>query len=580
MVNGAAGAVGSSAVQLAVARGARVIGTARPSPTTNICARSEHRPQPTATGSPGACASSRPAASTSPWTRSVAGRCPSWSSSRATRSGRHDRRLPGRAGDRCQVQRRAGDRPRAVCAQGDRRADRGGRVSRCRSRRRSRWSGSARPTSSARPATFAASSCWSSTEPAVESTAPRAGTTWECAQTHQLRPISPPRRCNLAYPSPALPEKGGDGTRSRAWRKPGSAPTVVPVRQLYGVSTSLPRRAAAPQALEGLAVALERHHVRDPHRELAAAARPDQILGGRRIGLDLHGLGPDLASALAAPRSEPRSRTARRRERTPGHRRRARPCRCTHRPRPPTAREPRPQADSRCRRRPRPRARGLRRRLSRARRRSTRAPRLRASCSANPPTMPAAPVISTRSSSFATAASTKSFAVSADTGIALPASNRERVRQRRQDRRREQRSARPARRRPSTAARRTRALGGRRQSRPRSPTRPPAGSSPEPPIAVNAPPAADRSHGPSEAARTLTSSSPSPGVGSGISVSSSPSTPLNDVITIARTRRSLSHDRRRIAGCAAAGRDLVRLGFEPHGATAARTTIGTDARRR
>ena len=49
LVNGASGSVGRAAVQLAVARGARVIGTASPT-NHDTCARSAPNPSRTATG--------------------------------------------------------------------------------------------------------------------------------------------------------------------------------------------------------------------------------------------------------------------------------------------------------------------------------------------------------------------------------------------------------------------------------------------------------------------------------------------------------------------------------------------------
>ena len=85
LVNGATGGVGSAAVQLAVARGARVIGTASPA-TTSTCARWAPSPSPTARASASGFARSRPTASTRRSTLPGAASCPSSSSSRAARS--------------------------------------------------------------------------------------------------------------------------------------------------------------------------------------------------------------------------------------------------------------------------------------------------------------------------------------------------------------------------------------------------------------------------------------------------------------------------------------------------------------
>ena len=79
LINGASGSVGSAAVQLAVVRGARVIGTA--SPGNHEYLRSlGPSPSPTAGTSPGGFVCSLPAASTSRSTSPAAGYFPSSSS--------------------------------------------------------------------------------------------------------------------------------------------------------------------------------------------------------------------------------------------------------------------------------------------------------------------------------------------------------------------------------------------------------------------------------------------------------------------------------------------------------------------
>jgi len=85
LVNGASGSVGSAAVQLAVVRGARVIGTASPA-TTPTSARWGPSPSPTARASPGGFARSRRTASTWRSTSPGVASCPSSSSSRAARA--------------------------------------------------------------------------------------------------------------------------------------------------------------------------------------------------------------------------------------------------------------------------------------------------------------------------------------------------------------------------------------------------------------------------------------------------------------------------------------------------------------
>ena len=85
LINGASGSVGSAAVQLAVVRGARVIGTA--SPANHEYLRSLGAdPSPTARAWPGGFARSRRTASTPRSTSPGAASCPSSSSSRAARS--------------------------------------------------------------------------------------------------------------------------------------------------------------------------------------------------------------------------------------------------------------------------------------------------------------------------------------------------------------------------------------------------------------------------------------------------------------------------------------------------------------
>jgi NADPH:quinone reductase-like Zn-dependent oxidoreductase len=85
LVNGAAGGVGSAAVQLAVARGARVIGIASPAnPTT--CARYGLSPSRTARASWSGFGRSRPTVSTRRSTSPGAESCPSSSRWRAARS--------------------------------------------------------------------------------------------------------------------------------------------------------------------------------------------------------------------------------------------------------------------------------------------------------------------------------------------------------------------------------------------------------------------------------------------------------------------------------------------------------------
>ena len=79
VINGAAGAVGSSAVQIAVARSALVIGTASPA-TTTTCARSAQSRQRTARDWRSDSASSHPTASTPPSTRRAPARSPRSSS--------------------------------------------------------------------------------------------------------------------------------------------------------------------------------------------------------------------------------------------------------------------------------------------------------------------------------------------------------------------------------------------------------------------------------------------------------------------------------------------------------------------
>jgi NADPH:quinone reductase-like Zn-dependent oxidoreductase len=85
LVNGASGSVGAAAVQLAVVRGARVIGTA--SPANHAYLRSlGPSPSPTARASSRGFVRLRPAASTRHSTSPGAGCCPSSSNSRAARS--------------------------------------------------------------------------------------------------------------------------------------------------------------------------------------------------------------------------------------------------------------------------------------------------------------------------------------------------------------------------------------------------------------------------------------------------------------------------------------------------------------
>ena len=84
LINGASGSVGSAAVQLAVVRGARVIGTA--SPANHEYLRWGPSPSPTARASSSGFARSRLTASTSHSTSPGAASCPSSSSSRAAQS--------------------------------------------------------------------------------------------------------------------------------------------------------------------------------------------------------------------------------------------------------------------------------------------------------------------------------------------------------------------------------------------------------------------------------------------------------------------------------------------------------------
>jgi NADPH:quinone reductase-like Zn-dependent oxidoreductase len=85
LINGAAGGVGSAAVQLAVARGARVIGTASPA-NHDYLPRWAPSPSPTARASSSGFVRSRPTASMWRSTSPGAACCPSSSSSRAARS--------------------------------------------------------------------------------------------------------------------------------------------------------------------------------------------------------------------------------------------------------------------------------------------------------------------------------------------------------------------------------------------------------------------------------------------------------------------------------------------------------------
>ena len=85
LINGASGSVGSAAVQLAVVRGARVIGTA--SPANHEYLRSlGAEPVAYGEGLAGRFARSRPTASTRRSTSPGAASCPGSSSSRAARS--------------------------------------------------------------------------------------------------------------------------------------------------------------------------------------------------------------------------------------------------------------------------------------------------------------------------------------------------------------------------------------------------------------------------------------------------------------------------------------------------------------
>jgi NADPH:quinone reductase-like Zn-dependent oxidoreductase len=84
LINGASGSVGSAAVQLAVVRGARVIGTSSPA-TMSTFARWGPSPSPTARASSSGFARSRPTASTWRSTSPAAASCPSSLSSRAGR---------------------------------------------------------------------------------------------------------------------------------------------------------------------------------------------------------------------------------------------------------------------------------------------------------------------------------------------------------------------------------------------------------------------------------------------------------------------------------------------------------------
>lgn len=122
LVNGASGIVGSAAVQLAGARGARVIGTASPANHDYLCSLGAE-PVPTARARVGGFARSRPAASTSRSTSPGVGSCQSSSSSPAVPARRHARRLRRRPGVRGEVQQRR-RRPRGSGARRDRRADR------------------------------------------------------------------------------------------------------------------------------------------------------------------------------------------------------------------------------------------------------------------------------------------------------------------------------------------------------------------------------------------------------------------------------------------------------------------------
>ncbi len=85
LINGASGSVGSAAVQLAVVRGARVIGTASPANHEYLRSLGPSR-SPTARASSSGFAHSRPRASTSRSTLPAAGCFPRSSSSRAARS--------------------------------------------------------------------------------------------------------------------------------------------------------------------------------------------------------------------------------------------------------------------------------------------------------------------------------------------------------------------------------------------------------------------------------------------------------------------------------------------------------------
>lgn len=86
LVDGAAGGVGSVAVQLAVARGARVVGTGSPATRTS-CVTSEPCRPPTAPACPTGSPSSSRRVSTRPWTSPVPDRCRRWCPSPETPAG-------------------------------------------------------------------------------------------------------------------------------------------------------------------------------------------------------------------------------------------------------------------------------------------------------------------------------------------------------------------------------------------------------------------------------------------------------------------------------------------------------------
>ena len=168
LINGAAGGVGSAAVQIARNRGARVIGTA--SAANHEYLRSLGA-EPTTYGD-GLVARVRalaPDGVDAALDAHGGGALPALVELAGdARAGGNDRRLPGRAGDR-RATSAAGRAPRARCTRlrDDRRSRSRRAGSRCRSSRLTRSSRSPMRTVTARPGTCAASSCCSSDERAA-----------------------------------------------------------------------------------------------------------------------------------------------------------------------------------------------------------------------------------------------------------------------------------------------------------------------------------------------------------------------------------------------------------------------------